>query len=149
MTLNRRRFLNRAALSSGAVYLPLVVNDAEAAPADQVPTPRDIDMPFTVLDSVQPDPVQRADGYWYAVVYRVDAGAANGGWVVRWRLDSVAEAVQQVTRAAATVQDATPLPGPLSPARGSLAEGRDGRLYYFGWLGTTGRTTVLRMYAVN
>lgn len=135
----------RAATPPSATYLPLVAKAGAAQPyADAYSVP----LPFTVLDSVQPAPVEHG-GWWYFVAYRVDSGDRNGGWVLRWRPDAqAAEAVEQLS-----YEDAQGAPrgvepvGQYSPSRGSLAQ-IGGALYHWSFPSGSGRATRLEIKVV-
>jgi hypothetical protein len=113
--------------SDQRVLLPLIQQPGIALETIAV-----VDMPFDVYNAVQPQAVHATSGWWYISVYRT--GDHSGSWLVRWREGlNVASAIDQVANIPSAVE---PIPGgPYTDARGTMACGRDHRIYHFAWQG--------------
>jgi hypothetical protein len=136
-------FATALAQSAPTTYIPLVAHNAEQptstpAIAAGVVVVADLAMPFNVLGGVDPSAVQDARGDWYISVFRIDSGANNGLWILRW---------QPSTNTITPIGLATPAQpalfeaqdAPVSNSRGIVAHSFDaGALYVFGWLDAPG-----------
>lgn len=126
------------------VYQPFVASSVEAAQPAGIVFVQDVAMPFDVLNGVEPTMVQDRAGVWYISVFRINAGAQTGAWVVSWR--EGAPRAEPVARVGDWPID-DPIAGAVQPQSTYLSSGRGAlalsynrtKLLHFGWEGNARR----------
>lgn len=131
-----------------ALALPFIAQSAPFAAAPVLPDSATLALPFTVLDSVPPEPAYH-NGLWYLVAYRVDSGDLNGGWLLTWDGVGTPAQARQISYEAASEPRSLPQPDrKLGPSRFSLTETAAG-VWAWSYPASTGRGHSLRVERVS